>query len=210
LKLGVVSLDGLQVLLSRRSIRRFKPSKLSRELVLKIIDLGRWAPSAHNAQPWRFVIIDDERVKKKLAVEMGKAWVSDLLKNGFSRDVAEEIVKTKSWERIAKAPVIIIACLTLEEMHQYSDQRRKKAEYIMGVQSVAAALQNILLAAHYHGLGACWICAPLFCQDVVRSVLQLPEEFEPQAMIILGYPDEEVHPPPRKSLREIANFNSWL
>ena len=56
--------------------------------------------------------------------------------------------------------------------------------------SVALAGQNLLLAAHAEGLGACWLCAPLFCPDVVRDTLGLPEDWQPQAFISLGWPDE--------------------
>jgi coenzyme F420-0:L-glutamate ligase / coenzyme F420-1:gamma-L-glutamate ligase len=56
------------------------------------------------------------------------------------------------------------------------------------VQSVAMAGQNLLLAAHDAGLGACWMCGPLFCPDVVRQVLALPDDWQPQGLITLGYP----------------------
>ena len=61
----------------------------------------------------------------------------------------------------------------------------------MAVQSVALACQNLLLAAHAHGLGACWMCAPLFVPELVRDTLDLPQTWEPQALITLGYPAEE-------------------
>jgi nitroreductase len=60
----------------------------------------------------------------------------------------------------------------------------------MGAQSVAIAVQNLFLAAHVEGLGACWMCAPLFCPDVVTTVLDLPPDWEPQALITMGYPAE--------------------
>lgn len=202
-------MDIIQLVKSRRSIRRFKHIKVPRGLIRTIMDLARWAPSAHNAQPWRFIVIDDDDVKRKLATEMGKAWLSDMHKDGVPRDEAERIVKLESWDRITKSPVIVVACLTMEDMHRYPDLKRQKAEYVMTVQSVAAYIQTLLLIAHHHGLGACWICAPLFCQDAVRKVLGLPRKLEPQAMIILGYTEEERSPPPRKSLDEICVFNLW-
>jgi len=79
----------------------------------------------------------------------------------------------------------------------------------MGVQSVAAYIQTLLLLAHYYGLGACWVCAPLFCQNTVRRVLSLPRKIKPQAMIVMGYTDEEPMPTPRKELNEICKFNFW-
>jgi F420 biosynthesis protein FbiB-like protein len=198
-----------ELIKSRRSIRKFKPVKIPREVVKNILDLARWAPSAHNSQPWRCVIIVDEKDKEKLAKEMGKMWLSDMLRDGVPKDKAEEIVRLESWDRITKSPIVIIVCLTMEEMHKYPDERRRRAEYLMGVQSVAAYIQTLLLSAHYYGLSACWVCAPLFCQNVVRKVLGLPRKIEPQAMIVMGYADEEPLPPPRKGLKEICMFNFW-
>ncbi len=200
-------MDIVELIKSRRSIRKFKPDRVSREVICSILDLASWAPSAHNAQPWRCIVIDNEEVKAKLAREMGKAWLSDMLKDNVPKDKAEEIVKIESWERITKSPIVIIVCLTMEDMHKYPDGRRQKAEYLMGVQSVATYIQNLLLLAHHHGLGACWVCAPLFCQNAVRKALGLPWKTEPQAMIIMGYADEKPKPPPRKGLNEICSFN---
>jgi len=67
----------------------------------------------------------------------------------------------------------------------------------------------MLLAAHALGLGACWFCAPLFCPDVVKKVLRLPSDLEPQALITLGFPAEEPKPPPRKPLSEVVRWNYW-
>ncbi len=203
-------MDGIKLIKTRRSIRKFRPAKVSREVLNVLLDLAKWAPSAHNAQPWRIIVIDDENVKVRLAAEMGKAWLSDMLKDGVPKEKAEDIVKVESWQRITESPVIIIACLSMENMHKYPDRRRRKAEYVMGVQSVAAYVQNMLLLAHYHGLGACWVCAPLFCQKAVRKTLGLPSEIEPQAMIIMGYPDEKPEPPPRMPLEMFSAFNSWI
>ncbi len=76
------------------------------------------------------------------------------------------------------------------DMDVYSDERRNLNEYLMAVQSTAMAGQNILLAAHDAGLGGCWMCAPLFCPEVVRDALDLPEDWQPQALLTIGYPAE--------------------
>ena len=68
----------------------------------------------------------------------------------------------------------------------------------MAVQGVAMAGQNLLLAAHAAGLGACWICAPLFAPDVVFQVLELPEDWDPQGLVVLGWPAES--PPERERM----------
>ncbi|MCB0043757.1 MAG: nitroreductase family protein, partial [Caldilinea sp.] len=95
-----------------------------------------------------------------------------------------------SHARVTGAGALVVACMSMEEMDAYPDPARAHAEWTMATQSVALACQNLLLAAHAHGLGACWMCAPLFVPDLVRSVLDLPAAWEPQALITLGYPAE--------------------
>ena len=92
--------------------------------------------------------------------------------------------------RLTTAPVLVVPSVSMEDMDRYPDPERNLAELIMAVQSVALACQNLLLAAHDAGLGACWLCAPLFVPDLVRDVLVLPSAWQPQAMITLGYPAE--------------------
>ncbi len=89
------------------------------------------------------------------------------------------------------AATLIVVCLTMEDMDRYPDARRQEAEHAMAVQSVAMAGQNLLLAAHAEGLGGVWMCAPLFCPQTVRTVLDLPPDYEPQGVIALGYPAEQ-------------------
>jgi F420 biosynthesis protein FbiB-like protein len=202
-------LELTQAITSRRSIRKFKRREVPRGVIRSILDLARWAPSAHNAQPWRLIVIDDEEKKAKLAVEMGEIWLSDMLKDGVARYEAEATVKLKTWTRITNSPIVIIACLDTKDVREYSDTRREKAEYLMAVQSVAVYIQTLLLAAHNHKLGACWLCAPLFCQAAIGKVLGLPKTFEPQAMIIIGYPDETPTRPQRKPLRQFCELNRW-
>ena len=69
------------------------------------------------------------------------------------------------------------------------------------------AVQNLLLAAHAMGLGACWRCAPLFCGETVIDTLKLPQHWHPQALVTLGYPDEDGKTPSRLSLSEVSK---WL
>ena len=95
-----------------------------------------------------------------------------------------------SHARLTLSPVLIVPAVTLEDMDVYSDAERNHAEYIMAVQSAALACQNLLLAAHDAGLAACWLCAPLFAPQVVREALNLPDHWQPQAILTLGYAAE--------------------
>ena len=198
----------LNVFISRRSVKEYSPKKVSNEVLFRILEASRWAPSAHNAQPWRFIVIQDSALKQKLAKAMASRWHRDMSKNGVSKEQRESLIKA-SVERFENAPIIIIACLTMENMDEYPDHRRKRIEYVMAVQSVAAAIENILLAAYGEGLGSCWFCAPLFCQDVVRKIMKIPQHVDPQALITLGYPANRPNPPSRKPLEEIVHQNRW-
>jgi len=190
---------------SRRTIRAFDSKPVPKEVILKLLESARWAPSAHNRQPWRFVVIYNEEVKKKLAIELSKKLRADLEQDGLPPNFIETKVKT-SVNRFVKAPVLILACLTMEEMDKYPDKKRNKAEKIMAVQSVALALQNILLTAHSLGLGVCWRCAPLFAPEIVKDVLNLPREWEPQAILEIGYYNNAPKAPERKEISEIVRW----
>ncbi len=177
-------------LAARRSIRDFESKPIATRIIERLLTAACNAPSAHNRQPWRFCVILDESHKVKLARSMGDALWVDRISDEVDADEAEAEVH-RSYDRITGAPVVIVICLTMEDMDRYLDQSRSRAEYLMAVQSVAMAGENLLLMAHAEGLGACWMCAPLFTQDVVREALNLPSSWEPQGMIILGHPVHE-------------------
>lgn len=198
----------LRIFKERRSIRKYSSKKIPKETILKLLDVARWAPSAHNAQPWRFIVIDKPDIKLKLAKEMANAWKKDLIKDKVPIEVQESLIKA-SIEQFTNSPLLILACITMEDMDKYPDKKRQEFEHLMATQSLAAAIENLLLAACIEGLGACWFCAPLFCQEVVRDVLGVPENIEIQALITLGYPNESPSPPQRKPLEEIVYFNYW-
>ena len=192
-----------RIIQERRSIRRFDGSAIPPETLQRVLEAATMAPSAHNRQPWRFVILTALEDKRSLANALGEELRQDRLADGDDPGQIEKDV-TQSIERITKAPVVVIACLSMEAMDVYPDERRKTAEYIMAVQGVSMAAQNLLLAAHAEGLGACWLCAPLFTKDEVREELSLPDGWDPQGLIILGYPAEAGKERPRRPLEEVS------
>jgi len=187
-------LDLFTALHTRRSIRRYTDRPVSPTLIDRLLEAATRAPSSHNCQPWRFVVITTASVKAQLADRMGERLRADRLR---AANRVEEIERdaARSRERITSAPVIIVVCLStidLDDPH----------ERLMAIQSVAAAIQNLLLAAHEAGLGACWMAAPLYCPDVVREALQLPADWDAQALITIGYPADEGKPRGRIDFRE--------
>lgn len=179
--------DDLATLLqSRRSVRQYRAQPVARDQLERILEAARWAPSPHGRQPWRFVVLTRQEPKLQLAGAMGAAWRKNLEMDGQ----AEEIVNIrleKSYQRILQAPAIIIPCLYLEDMDRYPDKKRQDDETIMAIQSLGAAVQNMLLMAYDLGLDAGWMCAPLFCPDVVCDVLHLDQRLIPHALITVGY-----------------------
>lgn len=172
---------------SRRSVRRYTDQPVAQALIERVLTAATWAPSAHNRQPWRFVVMQDPQDKARLADAMGQRLRRDRLADGNPPALVEADV-ARSRARITSAPVVLVVCLTREALDHYADERRASAEYLMAVQSTAMAVQNILLAAHAEGLGACWMCAPLFCADTVRESLELHASWDAQALVTLGYP----------------------
>jgi coenzyme F420-0:L-glutamate ligase / coenzyme F420-1:gamma-L-glutamate ligase len=186
----------MDIIRARRSIRRFTTQPVPPELIDQLLEAATRAPSSHNSQPWGFAVITTSSVKAQLAEQMGERLRADRLRDA---DRVEEIDRdvTRSRERITSAPVIVVVCLStinLDDQH----------ERLMAIQSVAASIQNLLLAAHDIGLGACWMAAPLYCPDVIREVLQLSGDWEAQALITIGYPADEGKPRGRVDYREIT------
>jgi F420 biosynthesis protein FbiB-like protein len=174
---------------SRRSIRRYRPEPIPRQAIERLLEAATWAPSAHNRQPWRFAVITEPKAKERLASAMGDRLRGDRARDGDSPEAIERDVR-RSHDRIAGAPLVVVACLSMRDMDRYPDERRASAEQAMAIQSVALAVQNLLLMAHAMSLGACWMCAPLFCQEAVREALSLPDDWEAQALITIGLPVE--------------------
>lgn len=174
----------------RRSLRRYAAQPVPAELVERLLEAAHWAPSAHNRQPWRFVLLHDLATRRRLADAMAANWQADLLADGVDPALVSRRAAI-SIERISTAPLAILPCLDLDSLDSYSDPQRQQREWQMGVQSVALACQNLLLAAHHHGLAACWMCAPIFCPELVQAILDLPALLEPQALLTIGYPPDD-------------------
>lgn len=170
----------LKVIKERRSVRAYSPEPVPEEDILKILDAARWAPSAGNLQPWRFIVVTDSKLKEDIAyAAYGQLWM-------------------------ATAPVIIVVCAVPEESSWRYGERGEK---LYCIQDTAAAIQNILLAAHALGYGTCWVGA--FSEDEVREILNIPKNVRPVALITIGKPAEKPYPPPRRELKEIVYLNRY-
>lgn len=182
---------------SRRSVRRFGPRRVDVAMVRRLVALACLAPAPHHSRPWRFVNVATADARERLAAAMAAAWLDDLRRDGAPPEEARRLIE-RSRQQIAEAPVLLVACLSLREAKVWPEGRRQNAERDMFVQSLGAALQNLLLAATEGGLAGYLKGAPLFCQEAVREALELPAEWEPAFLVLLGYAPPGSRPPPRE------------
>jgi len=189
-----------EAIAGRRSIRHFDGRPVPSAVIDDLIAAACVAPAPHHSRPWRFVAVESTEARVRLAQAMAQAWQRDLEADGVPQDEAARLLDHHR-RQIGEAPALLVACLVLDGARPWPDQRRQRAEHDMYVQSLGAALQNLMLAAHARGLGSCLMGAPLFCPEAVMEALALPSEFEPQFLVAIGYPAPGFQPPPRPEVR---------
>ncbi|MBA2468165.1 MAG: nitroreductase family protein [Chloroflexia bacterium] len=196
------STDLFEVIPARSSVRSFRTDPVDRDRVVRAVEAAGWAPSPHGTQPWRFVLIEREDDRRSLADQMGESWREQLRLDELPAEVIEHRV-ARSKDRLERAPIIVILCLYLGDAHHYPDADRQRAETTMAIQSLGAAAQNFLLALHAQGLDSGWMCAPLFCPELIREHLELDESLTPHAMFPIGLMDT---PPKRRPRRPVEDL----
>jgi nitroreductase len=192
---------------SRRSIRCFSERAVSREAMSRLLEAARWAPSNHNRQPWRFVVVQDREQIRSLA-EVILADLDVRLKSlpAVASSYTDELLKYATV--FSGAPALIIALhqrpvsFAAALLEDVPNPVLVSGEPL----SVAMAVQNMLLAAQALRLGACVLTAPLLAQNVIAGALSLPAGFDLTCLVAVGHPDEEPEAPRRKSLEQIVTF----
>ena len=128
---------------------------------------------------------------------MAEQWEADLRADGFTEEQVSRRVRRGAL--LASAPYLVVPCLVRDGAHDYPDERRRAAEERMFVVSGGAGVQNLLVQLAALGLGSAWVGSTLFCADVVRSVLDLPDDWEPLGAVAIGHAaaDPASERPPR-------------
>ena len=168
------------VLESRQSVRNYSKRKVEDKLILKLMEAAGEAPSTGNYQPWEFIIVQDPEIKKQLV----------------------EGCYNQEW--MLTAPLFIVACTNNRLAGAIYGLRGLK---LYGIQSVAAAIQNILIAAEALGLSTCWVGA--FSETIVSRVLECPEHVRPCAIITVGYAVHKNKKIPRQSIEEFVHSGRY-
>lgn len=170
----------LSLIKNRRSIRKYTAEDVPDDIVYKIIEAGSYAPSEGNQQPWEFIVVRDLTTKQHLV----------------------SAAYNQNW--MLQAPVFIVACINMRLARAMYGTRGEK---LYGIQAVAAAIENILLAAESFGLGTCWVGA--FSEPGVAIPLECPEYIRPCAIITLGWSAERPKSPPREDLEEFVHLEKF-
>jgi nitroreductase len=173
-------MDIFECIQTRRSVRNYSKKNVDFDKLTLILEAACKAPTSGNLQDYRFILVNNKNKIRTLAEHCNEQY----------------------W--IATAPVIIIVCADTEKTEAYYGLRGQR---LYATQNSAAAIQNMLLAAHALGLGACWIGA--FNEEFISDEFNIPEKVRPQGIITIGYREGQLDPKTENDLESMIFFNSY-
>ena len=177
----------METICNRRSIRRYQEKDIPDEVLHKVLEAARWAPSWANTQAWEFVVVKDRSIKEKIQATVNN--------------------RNPSYLALVNAPVLLVVCGQLKKSGYYNDQYPTKFGSEWFMYDLGLATQNLCLAAHDSGLGT--VIVGLFDHDRVGEVINLPGNHEVLVLIPLGYPDQDPKPPKRRERDEFIHYDTF-
>jgi len=200
-------MDVFVAMKERKSIRKFRKEAVPKEHILRMVEAASWAPTAGNAQNFRFVVVQDKETLARM-----KGIVDEILARTTGKESPPG--KPTNHNLFAYAPVAVCVVGTPYEsvtdkvLRENAPDRYKARRFQVnaGLQGVSAGIAQFLLAAHALGYGTCWMTGPLLAKTELESTLLVRHPEELVAIIALGKPDSTQPKPPRKSPEELATF----
>jgi len=183
----------LEAIRKRRSVREYNAVRLTEQTIRELLELATWAPSASNNQPWAFVVVEDRDYLKSLSDRAKTFWLEHM-QDAPAMKCYREALSNPEFNVFYNAPVLVLI---------YGDRNIRTF-----ICDCSLAAQNLMLAAWDRGIGSCWIG---FADDIantpeVKAELNVPEEYDLVAPIILGYPNGANK---RRGVRKEAQVINW-
>ncbi|PRR78200.1 FMN reductase [Clostridium luticellarii] len=172
----------------RRSIRKYKNKTIERDKIIQLLESARTAPSGDNTQPWNFILVQSEDMKKKVS----------------------KACHNQQWMNTASLLIVCVGDLNSRIKGTDTltiDEHSSEEEVKQIIRDTAIAAEHIVLQAENLGLGTCWIA--WFKQNDIRPVLNVPEDKYVISVITVGYADETPAPRPRRKLEDMVHYEKW-
>ncbi|MEM4853929.1 MAG: nitroreductase family protein [Sulfolobales archaeon] len=196
----------LEIIGSRVSIRRFKQDPIPDEVLKTILWAATRAPTAGARENWFFVVIKSEELRKRVHELLIEAHVM------YAKEIAKmSLDRIEKWKRSMEegmylAPVYIAVYIDLSRLSSGGTGKSSEAEFIMEIQSAAAAIENAILAAWSLGVGSVWLGVPLLIEEKFKELMSVPREYKLMGILALGYPLEVPNPRRRKPVDDVTKF----
>jgi nitroreductase len=207
-------LSVLEAIRTTRSLRRFRPDPIPEDVLLELLDAAIRAPSGGNAQSWRFLVIRDPEVRRRVGALYKEAWdeYSPPSRLAAITDPRERRRVESAFylgEHMGdEAPVLVMVCAPRQQVGSGAAAAAPSAVRTAGA-SIYPAVQNLLLAARARGIGGCLTTIHLFREAQVKAVLGIPDDVDTYALVPLGYPRDDFGPLRRRPVREVSYLDRW-